>query len=110
MILAEVTTGIFSMLALYVTPLKESAGYAVLVILALQGIVQVQLGYKLLKLKNNLDGLLKPFCYANMATGILFTTIFLIPLGVVVSAISDLMLGTLFLNMSKVVKNLDKKN
>ena len=94
-----VTIGIFSFPAL-----KESLVSAVIVILVLQGIVQARFGYKLLKLPNDLGGILKPFCYANMATGILLATVILIPLSMVVSAISDLMLGTIFFSMSKLMK------
>jgi hypothetical protein len=68
------------------------------------GIVQIQLGFKLLKLENNLGGLLKPFCYMNMATGICVASIVLILVGAVVSAISDLMLATIFFNVAKQLK------
>ena len=105
MIAANVVTGVLSIVALYLTPLQESIGSIVIAILVIQGIVQAQFGYKLLKLPNELGGMLKPFCYANMATGILLVTIILIPLGIVVSTISDLMLGTIFLNMSKSARN-----
>jgi hypothetical protein len=77
----------------------------VLAIIVAQGVVQAHFGYKLLKLPNDLGGMLKPFCYVNMATGILMATIILIPVGIVVSAISDLMLGTIFFNMGKLVRN-----
>ena len=110
MMAGEVLTGILSVAALYVTPMKEQLGYAVVVILVVQGGIQAQLGFKLLKLPDSLEGLLKPFCYANMATGILIASIILIPVGVLVSAISDLMLGTIFLNLSRVVKNRESKS
>ena len=54
---------------------KETAGIAALVLMVFQGIIQIQFGYKLLKLRNNLDGLLKPFSYLNMATGICIASI-----------------------------------
>lgn len=103
MILAGAVTGIISMVSLYVPPLKESVEYAVIVILILQGIVQLQFGYKLLKLPDDLGGMLKPFCYANIATGIFMASVILIPLGILASAISDLMLGTIFLSVSRLV-------
>lgn len=105
LVIAGVVTGVFSVVALYVTPLKESIGSVITAILVAQGIVQVQFGYKLLKLPHDFGGMLKPFCYANMATGILLASILLIPLGIVVSAISDLMLGTIFLNVSRLVRD-----
>lgn len=103
MVLTGAVTGIFSTVALYVPSLKESVEYAVIVILIVQGIVQLQFGYKLLKMPDDLGGMLKPFCYANMATGIFLASIELIPLGILASAISDLMLGTIFFSVSKLV-------
>jgi hypothetical protein len=103
--IASVVTAVFSIAALYVTPFKESIAPIVIALLALQGMVQVQLGYKLLKLPNDLGGILKPFCYAVMATGILLASVFLIPLAILASALSDLMLGTIFLNVSRLQKN-----
>lgn len=84
--------------------LKESLEPVVIAILVVQGIVQAQFGYKLLNLPNDLGGMLKPFCYANLATGIFLATVILIPLGILASALSDLMLGTIFLNMAKRVQ------
>ena len=109
MIAANIIVAVLTLVALYVTQLKESSGYAVLAIIVAQGIVQIQFGYKLLKLPNDLGGMLKPFCYANIVTGLLMATVLLIPLGIVVSAVSDLMLGTIFLNMGKLVKNFELK-
>jgi hypothetical protein len=101
MIVASVIAGILSIIALYFSTLKESIGFTVIILMVAQGIVQFQFGYKLLKLPNDLGGILKPFCYANMATGIFLATVLLIPMGILVSAISDLMLGTIFFKMSK---------
>lgn len=93
-----VTIGIFSFPAL-----KESLQQVVIVILAVQGAIQILFGYRLLRLPDNLGGLLKPFCYANMAAGILMASVVLMPLSIPVSALSDLMLGTIFFNSSKLV-------
>jgi hypothetical protein len=104
MIKAGVIAGVLTVLSLYVTSLKETTALAVIVILVAQGIVQVQFGYKLLKLPDDLGGMLKPFCYANMATGIMIASVVLIPVGALVSAITDLMLGTIFFNIARRVK------
>lgn len=104
MIIASIVTGVLSSAALCYPPLKEPIGTVVIVILVALGIVQVQFGFKLLKLPNDLGGMLKPFCYANMATGILLASVVLIPLSILASAISDLMLGTIFFNMSKLAR------
>ena len=104
LIKAGVAAGVLTLLSLYVTPLKETSALAVVVILVAQGIVQVQFGYKLLRLPHDLDGMLKPFCYANMATGIMIASVVLIPVGVLASAIADLMLGTIFFNIARRLK------
>jgi len=107
LIIASVVTGVLSLGPLYFTPLKESLGAVVIVILIVQGIVQVYFGYKLLKLPYDLGGMLKPFCYANMATGIMLVSVVLIPLAIVISAVSDLMLGTIFFNLSRLAEKDD---
>lgn len=109
MIVANIIIAVLCLVALYFTQLKESTGYAVLAIIVVQGIVQIQIGFKLLKLPNDLGGMLKPFCYANITTGILMASIVLIPLGIMASAIADLMLGTIFLNIGKLVENFELK-
>jgi hypothetical protein len=101
MIKAGVIAGALTVLSLNFTPLRETTALAVIVILVAQGLVQVQFGYKLLNLPHDFGGMLKPFCYANMVTGIMIASVVLIPAGVLVSAITDLMLGTIFFNVAR---------
>ena len=107
MIMANAVAGIFVIGGMYISQIKETAGIAALVIIVFQGIVQIQFGYKLLKLQNSLGGLLKPFSYLNMVTGVCVASIVLILVGVVVSAISDLMLATIFFNVAKQLKEVE---
>jgi hypothetical protein len=104
MVMANVVAGIFVIGGMYLSQIKETAGIAALVIMVFQGIVQIQFGYKLQKLQNSLGGLLKPFSYLNMVTGVCVASIVLILVGVVVSAISDLMLAMIFFSISKQLK------
>jgi len=104
MIMANVVAGVMVLIGLFFSPLKETLGIAAMVIVVFQGIVQIQFGYILLKLQDNLGGILKPFCYSNIATGICIASVVLILFGVVVIAISDLMLGTIFFNVAKQVR------
>lgn len=101
LVLASMVMGVLSIGAFSFPTLKPSLDSAVLVLLVAMGIVQVQFGYKLLKLTNDLGGMLKPFCYANIATGILLASVLLMPVSIFVSAVSDLMLGTIFFNLSR---------
>jgi TctA family transporter len=38
----------------------------------------------------------KPYCYLNIVTGVCTAMIILLPIGVLTSAVSDVMLGTIF--------------
>lgn len=105
-----IITGMLSVAAHYVLPLKETIENIALVILIFQGGVQVHFGYKLMKLPSDLGGLLKPFCYINIVTGVLMASVVMIPLAIFVSAVSDVMLGTIFFNMSKLLKNNESKS
>ncbi len=105
MIKANVVAGILTVIALQSSQLKDTLSMAALLIMVAQGIVQIRFGYKLFKLENNLGGMLMPFCYANMATGICVASVILILVGILISAISDLMLGTIFFNIAKLLKD-----
>jgi hypothetical protein len=104
MIMANVGAGVLVLVGLCFPPLKETLGIASMVVIVFLGIVQIQFGYRLLTLQNDLGGMLKPFCYSNMATGICIASVILIIVGVAVSAVSDLMLGTIFFNVAKFVR------
>jgi hypothetical protein len=101
MIMANVAAGVLVLAGFVYPPLKETLGIAALVIIVFLGIVQIRFGYRLLKLPDDLAGMLKPFCYSNIATGICIASVFLLLVGVVVSAISDLMLGTIFFSLAR---------
>lgn len=101
MVMASIVSGILSVGVFSFPTLKESLQSAMIVVLVALGIVQVQFGYRLLKLPNDLGGLLKPFCIANMLTGIFLASVVLMPLSIIVSALSDLMLGTIFFNIAR---------
>lgn len=108
MIMANIGAGVLVLVGLFFAPVKETVSIAALVIMVMLGIVQIQFGYRLLKLPNDLGGMLKPFCYSNMATGICIASVILIIVGVVVSAVSDLMLGTIFFSVAKLMREPDK--
>ena len=104
MIMANVGAGILVLVGLFFTPMKETLGIAAIVVMVFLGIVQVQFGYRLLKLQNDLGGMLKPFCYSNVITGIFIASVVFLIFGVVTSAISDLMLGTIFFSVAKLAR------
>jgi len=105
MVMASIGTGVLSIGVFSFPAFKEPLQSAVIVVLIAMGIVQAQFGFRLLKLPDNLGGLLKPFSYANMVTGIFLASVVLMPLSIIVSALSDLMLGTIFFNMATLAGN-----
>jgi len=110
MIITGLLTGALSIAGIHMTQFKESIDYAGIGMIMAQGFVQAQFGYRLLKLPYDLDGMLKPFCYTNMATGIFLATIILLPAGIISSALSDLMLGTIFFKVSACLRGVELKN
>lgn len=51
---------------------------------------------RLLRLSGNLYGLLKPFSYTQIVSGICFITVFLSPVGIIAGAAADVILGVIF--------------
>lgn len=109
MIMSNVGACILVLAGLLFPTLKETLVIAAMVVMVMLGILQIQFGYRLLKLQNDLGGMLKPFCYSYMVTGICIASVVLIIVGVVTSAISDLMLGTIFFNVAKLVREPDSE-
>lgn len=109
MVMASIVTGILTIGMFSFPTLKEGLGTAVIAALVVQGVVQIRFALTLRKLPVNLGGLLVPFCYANLATGILLASVILIPLSIPVSALSDLMLGTIFFNAAKRLSERENK-
>jgi hypothetical protein len=100
-VMANMVTGTVA-LGIYSFPaLKESLTSLLIIIQVVQGLVLIRFGFNLLKLPDNLGGMLNPFCYANIATGILSASVILLPLSMLASAISALMLGTIFFNAAR---------
>lgn len=100
MIRANVVGTVLAVSAMQTTLLRDALGIAIIVVMAAQGVVQILLGYRLLRLQADLDGMLKPFCYLNMATGICLASVVLVLVGIALSALSDLLLGTIFFHMA----------
>jgi hypothetical protein len=81
--------------------LEKLAAVVPLVVIVLSGIVLILFAVKLLRLSDTLHGMLKPFAYTSLATGVCFATIVLIPIGLLVSIIADIILGIIFLRVAE---------
>jgi hypothetical protein len=60
------------------------------------GILSVLFGKRLLRLPYRLYGLLKPFSYVTVLSGVCFITVLFIHLGILTGAIADFLLGLIF--------------
>ena len=85
-----------SLLGLVVPPLESALGVIGIILAVAGGIVQIFFGVKLLHLRDNPGGLHRPYGYLNIVTGFCLATVVLFPVGMVTSAIADVMLGTIF--------------
>ena len=92
----NIVSAAVSLLALAVQPLESALGVVGIVLAVAGGIAQIMFGVKLLRLPGNLGGLHKPYGYLNIVTGFCLATVVLLPLGMVTSAVADVMLGTIF--------------
>lgn len=76
--------------------IATAVGVLSLIALVPFGIIYVVFAIKLLRLPNNLHGMLKPFSYLSIATGFGMATVLLFPLAVLTGAVSDVVLAIIF--------------
>ncbi len=85
-----------SLLSLGSRGLERTMGVLSVMAFLFFGILSLMFATRLLRLSGNLYGLLKPFCYLSIASGICFTTVFLSPAGIIAGAVADVILGIIF--------------
>ena len=96
--IAAAAVGLFEL----AVPSRENASEIISIVLVVAiGIMQIMFGVKLLRLSDDLKGLHKPYCYLNIITGFCLATVVLLPAGIVASAVTDIMLGTIFFQSAK---------
>lgn len=61
------------------------------------GILSVIFGIKLLELQDSLNGYLKPYAFLNIIAGVCFATFILAPLGLLIDAVANVILGLILL-------------
>jgi hypothetical protein len=86
-----------SLLGLAIPELAAAVRMFVLIMVVIAGILHMMFGIWLLQLPASLGGMHRPYCYLNIVTGFALASIMLLPLGVLMSCIVDVMLGTIFL-------------
>jgi hypothetical protein len=66
------------------------------------GILSIMFATRLLRLSGNLYGLLKPFSYTQIVSGMCLITVFLLPVGIIAGAVADVILGVIFFRAAEV--------
>lgn len=61
------------------------------------GIISVIFGIKVLELDDSLHGMLKPYAFLNIVAGVCFATFILSPLGLLIGAFGDVVMGMILL-------------
>ncbi len=72
------------------------------------GILAILFARRLLRLAGGLYGLLKPFCYTTMASGICFISVFLLPAGILAGAVADAILGVIFFRAAEQTTSMEE--
>jgi hypothetical protein len=101
LIILNLIYAVAASLGLLVPRLEERLPAILTPLVILLGIAQAGLGWRLLGLEHDLGGLKRPYCWLNIVTGICLASLVLIPVGIVVSAVGDVMLGTIFLQEAR---------
>jgi hypothetical protein len=96
LIWGNVVLSAFSLLALEGQGFESFMNILSIVSFVIFGILAIMFSTRLLHFPGNLYGLLKPFCYITIASGICFITVLLAPVGVIVGAVADVILGIIF--------------
>ncbi|MCP4582886.1 MAG: hypothetical protein GY839_14850 [candidate division Zixibacteria bacterium] len=77
--------------------LERSAAMITIILFVPFGIITVIYGVALLKLQDDLFGLLKPYAYTNIVAGVGAATIILAPIGLIAALASLVIMGLIFL-------------
>jgi len=96
MIWGNIVLAILSLLSLGTGQLESFMELLTVAALIFFGILSIMFGTRLLRLSGDLYGLLKPFCYVTIGSGICLVTVFLLPVAILAGAIADVILGVIF--------------
>jgi hypothetical protein len=96
LIWGNVVLAAFSLLALGSLGFEWFMNILSIVSFIIFGILAIMFATRLLHLPGNLYGLLKPFCYTQIVSGICFITVLLLPVAIIAGAVADVILGVIF--------------
>jgi hypothetical protein len=101
MIVSNLAIGGLTLAATFAPQLQPAASAIAVGAVFAMGVLQLRFGFLLLALSDELGGLRRPYAYLNMAVGACLASIVLVPLAIVLSAVADVMLGTIFLQAAR---------
>jgi len=90
-----------SILSLWSPEWERAFGILSMITLIPFGILAIAFAIRLLRLTDHLSNLLKPFCYIQIGSGVCYITIILLPLGIIVGVVADVVLGIIFFKEAK---------
>jgi len=93
----QVIVAIIGWFATFFPENQVFTNFLVLTAMVVTGIMYTIAGVKLLKLPNNLYGLLKPFCYLYIVMGLGMASVFLFPIALLASMLGDILLAIILL-------------
>ena len=96
MIWGNVVLAILGLLSLGTDKLESFMEILTVAALIAFGVLSIMFATRLLRLSENLYGLLKPFSYTQIVSGICLVTVFLLPVAILAGAIADVVLGVIF--------------
>jgi len=96
MIWGNVLLALMSLLSLGTGQLESFMGTLTVAAFIGFGILSIMFGARLLRVSGDLYGLLRPFCYVTIGSGICLVTVFLLPIAITLGAIGDVILGVIF--------------
>lgn len=105
MIKANVAITGVSLIGIISPAVASSAGILAVILIVPLGVLQLLFGLRLQQIEQDSAPLIRPYSYLSIATGFCLATIILIPVGVVIGAVADIMLGTIMLQAADAGSN-----
>lgn len=105
LIILNLIYAITSAASLLIPQGEEQLGPILITLVILLGIAQIGLGLRLFALEQDLGGFKRPYIWLNIITGVCLASVLLIAVGVIASAVADVMLGTIFFQEARRIGN-----
>lgn len=101
LIISNLVIAVLSLVMLAFPELETAVTQVMLIAIVTMGLLEARLGYMLLALPDDLGGLRKPYAYLIMLCGVFLASIILAPIAILLGAVADVMLGTIFFQASR---------